>query len=812
MDIAQESPVGRIVTFYSYKGGVGRSMALANIGVLLARTGRPVLLVDWDLEAPGLDRYFSTYPSCEPERHGGLLALLEDVRTETPGDTYKSFLRKITVSSFGELHLLASGDDASDYSRRLASFSWSDFFNKNDGSQWLEKLRVAWTRDYGFVLIDSRTGVTESSGICTIKLPDQLVFVVSANQQNIDGCKRIIATIHRARLRELSSPPRLFILPLVSRADARQEKERSAIWFDKCADLFAPVVGDWLHKAITPSALIERTKLPHVPYYSFGEDLAVVRDRHTDPEFLPHYYVAAAGIIESDFRVDPELLLGNVAAQAIRSDEARRTFLEDERRQREKTQQKRRRLFFLTAAAALILVAGVVATSFIQRERYRRDLEVRTRTVQELLRQLEERRSYVMIEAIADKYKQMQKADAREIGPEALQKAIQDVASSAGRSPDDVRKSLGRFVKDTQAKSDPTVVESALADFIETAQDEEIAALVDRGVKDLKEKRVEDAEHRFVSVLRLITPVSHRGQWLTAASGYADILRAQKKPSQELEYRRKILAIAKESKEGNFNQSVGATEKLIECLILNDRSAEVDSVVQDTVHTFDKISPENNLPAREFAEFLLAKKMPGQAENLYLRVISFYKDHKEEYPLSLRRAQSGLSMALRDQRRFKEAEKLLKDALAELTADKQAKATARMILLIGYTELLNGLNRETEASDCLKRSVELAPAVSRETLFVIDTLGRLAALLWHSGQMTEAEAVYRRALFLVATDDSKIVSLDQKDVLQNAYAGFLYTRGLSESDVESRIKSAGERGELLPGEKPADSEAIIPPK
>lgn len=37
-----------IVTFYSYKGGVGRSMALANIAVLLARRG---LAIGWETGA-----------------------------------------------------------------------------------------------------------------------------------------------------------------------------------------------------------------------------------------------------------------------------------------------------------------------------------------------------------------------------------------------------------------------------------------------------------------------------------------------------------------------------------------------------------------------------------------------------------------------------------------------------------------------------------------------------------------------------------------------------------------------------------------
>ena len=49
---------GKIVTFYSYKGGTGRSMALANVAWILAQTGHRVMAIDWDLEAPGLHRYF----------------------------------------------------------------------------------------------------------------------------------------------------------------------------------------------------------------------------------------------------------------------------------------------------------------------------------------------------------------------------------------------------------------------------------------------------------------------------------------------------------------------------------------------------------------------------------------------------------------------------------------------------------------------------------------------------------------------------------------------------------------------------------
>src|SRR5437588_13063530 len=52
---------GKIITFYSYKGGTGRSMALANVAWILASNGKRVVLIDWDLEAPGLHRYFHPF-------------------------------------------------------------------------------------------------------------------------------------------------------------------------------------------------------------------------------------------------------------------------------------------------------------------------------------------------------------------------------------------------------------------------------------------------------------------------------------------------------------------------------------------------------------------------------------------------------------------------------------------------------------------------------------------------------------------------------------------------------------------------------
>ena len=96
--MSMEKPC-EVITFYSYTGGVGRSMALANVACLLARRcpeDRSVLMVDWNLESPSLHRFFQgRSPHLGeglPDNHPGLLDLLMelDSRIPTEGSSKKS--------------------------------------------------------------------------------------------------------------------------------------------------------------------------------------------------------------------------------------------------------------------------------------------------------------------------------------------------------------------------------------------------------------------------------------------------------------------------------------------------------------------------------------------------------------------------------------------------------------------------------------------------------------------------------------------------------------------------------------------------
>ena len=73
---------GQVVTFYAYKGGTGRTMALANVAWILAENGKRVLVADWDLESPSLHRYLAPFLNVNPANEPGIVDLIRVYRQD----------------------------------------------------------------------------------------------------------------------------------------------------------------------------------------------------------------------------------------------------------------------------------------------------------------------------------------------------------------------------------------------------------------------------------------------------------------------------------------------------------------------------------------------------------------------------------------------------------------------------------------------------------------------------------------------------------------------------------------------------------
>jgi MinD-like ATPase involved in chromosome partitioning or flagellar assembly/tetratricopeptide (TPR) repeat protein len=193
-ELSPEESALYIITFYSFKGGVGRTMALVNTGVELARRGRKVLLVDFDLEAPGL----STYDLLRPKKpHPGIVEYVTEFWHTLRSPLVTDFIypregRPIGKKG-GKLWVMPAGRGDAEYRRMLNGLNWRTLYQEKEGFLLFEDTRLQWEAELhpDYVLIDARTGHTDIEGICTRQLADAVVVVFYPNEQNLAGLREV---------------------------------------------------------------------------------------------------------------------------------------------------------------------------------------------------------------------------------------------------------------------------------------------------------------------------------------------------------------------------------------------------------------------------------------------------------------------------------------------------------------------------------------------------------------------------------------------------------------------------------------------
>ena len=87
----------------------------------------------------------------------------------------------------------------------------------------LETMRTAWGEAYDFVLVDSRTGITDAGGICTVQMPDVLVLLTTASEQGLEGTFDVAHRALAARKKLAFDRAALQLLPVLARFDQRVE-------------------------------------------------------------------------------------------------------------------------------------------------------------------------------------------------------------------------------------------------------------------------------------------------------------------------------------------------------------------------------------------------------------------------------------------------------------------------------------------------------------------------------------------------------------------------------------------------------------
>ncbi|QSV62360.1 MAG: AAA family ATPase [Dolichospermum sp. DL01] len=218
VEVDEDIPVKKplIVTFYSFKGGVGRSTALGVVAGILATRNRRVVMIDFDLEAPGISVMFQQDIENTAEENFGVLDYLHQ-RSLTPEENIPNIadcIQQINLQTRGELFLVPVGEYDENYIHRLADLDMRSFYRtaKNPVKQLIEDIKEQLEPDV--ILIDARPGFNDVAAITLFDLADTAIICFSPTDQSFQGLRWVIKAILKQKQYQGKPDVRFLLTPI----------------------------------------------------------------------------------------------------------------------------------------------------------------------------------------------------------------------------------------------------------------------------------------------------------------------------------------------------------------------------------------------------------------------------------------------------------------------------------------------------------------------------------------------------------------------------------------------------------------------
>ncbi|MEA2702813.1 MAG: hypothetical protein QOD63_758, partial [Actinomycetota bacterium] len=332
------------VTFYSYKGGTGRTLLLANLAWLAASLGRKVVALDFDLEAPGL--LYKLFRDEPRPRADGLVGWLRDThRGRDRPASLDDYIVKVPLAGpslhpGGSLTLMPAGRAPSpNYFQDLRHLRLEQGLEDGWVLDALVDLRDQLANDLetDLLLIDARTGITPTNRVTTHVLADEVVALALDTPEQLEGTRSVLRSLQPLTSLRTNAPidlhlvlsrvlprPRAEGIYALTTSEREQVARVRAFLTEPAQPIASTVEIDRVHLLHTDPALNQseflalegpgpRTKSAlHVDYWRIAtavlgtdvEDAAVrvlegARDDPERLEELAHYFVAPDVVAEA---------------------------------------------------------------------------------------------------------------------------------------------------------------------------------------------------------------------------------------------------------------------------------------------------------------------------------------------------------------------------------------------------------------------------------------------------------------------------------------------------------------------------------
>jgi cellulose biosynthesis protein BcsQ len=305
---------GNIAVFTSYRAGVGRTMAVANVAWMLANAGCRVLAVDWNFSAPRLAEFFHPFwPQLDPRSEAGVIdALWEHVLNQSrsirgeKSDAEPTLLEyaitlKCDFPREGTLDFLNVGFACS-YEIRKELFPFEAFFSELGGQWFIDFIRQAMHERYDYVLVDGPQFLEDQGGICMHGLADTVIACFTPSGNEPVATAELIRRIqdHRA---QLPIDRFLRVIPLLMRTE-HSELQLFVEARRRISAAFAPLSsGGSLVKA--------ELEVPYIPFFLYQPAIAAFAAQYSSGSTIYQAYQKLLVALTSD-----EALIGRIPTSA----------------------------------------------------------------------------------------------------------------------------------------------------------------------------------------------------------------------------------------------------------------------------------------------------------------------------------------------------------------------------------------------------------------------------------------------------------------------------------------------------------------
>ena len=276
-----------IISFFSHKGGVGRTMAIANIAWLLIKKGKKVIMMDWDFESPGLENFFRLSADKFYE-HPGFMELMDSFSELNKNNSstirypeINDFLYNIQTNTTGKLQIIHPGrrsikENVKKYVKTVSSNQFIAFYNEYHSTffNWMYN-ELKDNADY--VLIDERTGFSHTSAIGNFHMADLVLLFSSTSTQNFDGLAYMLERFKNPDLQQKRNNRKIETLIVPSRFDTDQTEPLMRFATDFYHKFEKYLIQDVQSQEdeLKPDKYLYDLGIPYLGYYSFNDIIAV---------------------------------------------------------------------------------------------------------------------------------------------------------------------------------------------------------------------------------------------------------------------------------------------------------------------------------------------------------------------------------------------------------------------------------------------------------------------------------------------------------------------------------------------------------